>query len=236
MKIKNPISRLTRFEKTLWIVSVSVVLLSFILGSDRASLPLAASLIGVTGLIFIARGDVLGQVLTIVFSLIYGVISIQNRYYGEMMTYVFMSAPMAIMAIVSWVKNPYRKNQVRIAELSGKQIGLMSLLAVVVTAAFYFILEYFNTANTVPSTISVTTSFVACYLTFCRSPYYALGYAANDVVLIVLWVLASVKDPSCIPMIACFVMFLANDLYGFFNWRKMMKAQRKDTLSEETVS
>ncbi len=112
----------------------------------------------------------------------------------------------------------------------------MSLLAVVVTAAFYFILEYFNTANIVPSTISVTTSFVACYLTFCRSPYYALGYAANDVVLIVLWVLASVKDPSCIPMIACFVMFLANDLYGFFNWRKMMKAQRKDTLSEETVS
>lgn len=236
MKIKNPISRLTGFEKTLWIVSVSVVLLSFILGSDRAPLPLAASLIGVTGLIFIARGDVLGQVLTVVFSLIYGVISIQNRYYGEMMTYVFMSAPMAIMAIVSWVKNSYRKNQVRIAELSGKQIGLMSLLAVVVTAAFYFILEYFNTANTVPSTISVTTSFVACYLTFCRSPYYALGYAANDVVLIVLWVLASVKDPSCIPMIACFVMFLANDLYGFFNWRKMMKAQRKDTLSEETVS
>lgn len=50
----------------------------------------------------------------------------------------------------------------------------------------YFILRAFNTANIIPGTISVTTSFVAVYLTFRRSPYFALAYAANDVVLIVL--------------------------------------------------
>ena len=59
---------------------------------------------------------------------------------------------------------------------------------------FYFFLEYFNTANIVPSTVSVTTSFLAVYLTFRRSPYFALAYAANDIVLIVLWVLASICD------------------------------------------
>ena len=100
-------------------------------------------------------------------------------------------------------------------------------LTAVVTLAFYFILVHFNTANIVPSTLSVATSFLAVYLTFRRSPYFALAYAANDVVLIVLWVMASVVEPDYLPMVACFVMFLANDIYGFVNWRRMSYRQRK---------
>ena len=94
-----------------------------------------------------------------------------------------------------------------------------------VTAAFYFILKALHTANLIPSTVSVATSFLAVYLTFRRSPYYALAYAANDVVLILLWTLAAIEDLSYLSVIICFVMFLANDLYGFLNWRKMQKKQ-----------
>ena len=70
----------------------------------------------------------------------------------------------------------------------------MWLLTAAVTAGFYFILRALGTANLLPSTVSVTTSFLAVYLTFHRSPLYALGYAANDVVLIVLWLLAARAD------------------------------------------
>ena len=75
------------------------------------------------------------------------------------------------------------------------------------------------------STISVATSFIAAALTFCRSPYYALGYAANDVVLVVLWVLAAAADPAYWSMVICFALFLINDLYGFVNWRRMQRRQ-----------
>ena len=77
------------------------------------------------------------------------------------------------------------------------------------------------------STVSVATSFFAAYLTFLRSPYYALAYTANDIVLIVLWVISSFQDPSYLSMVACFVMFLFNDLYGFFNWLKMQRKQAR---------
>lgn len=83
-----------------------------------------------------------------------------------------------------------------------------------------------NTARLPISTLSVTTSFLAAYLTYLRSPYYAMAYAANDVVLIALWVLAAMGDMSCLPMVFCFVMFLMNDLYGFWNWQKMRARQR----------
>ena len=102
----------------------------------------------------------------------------------------------------------------------------MSIAAILVTAAFYFILRAMGNAALIFSTLSITTSFLASGLTALRSPYYALAYASNDLVLIVLWVVAALADVSSVPMVACFVMFFANDMYGFINWRKMAKRQR----------
>jgi nicotinamide riboside transporter PnuC len=86
-------------------------------------------------------------------------------------------------------------------------------------------LNYFNTANLLPSTLSVATSFIAMYLTFRRSPYFALAYASNDVVLIVLWTLASFKNLQYVSVVVCLTVFLVNDLYGFISWQKMKKRQ-----------
>ena len=68
---------------------------------------------------------------------------------------------------------------------------------------------------------------MAVYLTFRRSAYFALAYTANDVVLILLWVLAAQEDASYISVIVCFVMFLFNDLYGFISWRRMARRQKE---------
>ena len=136
---------------------------------------------------------------------------------------------MAVVAMIAWIKNPYKDTGVvKISKLTKKSFLLVMGASVIVTVIFYYILEYFNTANIVFSTLSITTSFIAVALTYLRSPYYAIGYALNDVVLIVLWTLASLKDTSYIPMVVCFVMFLFNDLYGFYNWRKMKKAQENN--------
>lgn len=221
---------LTKFERGLWMTSLAVTLLpyllSYLFSGSGDLLNLIASLIGVTALIFVAKGHVLGQLLTVVFSVFYGIISVIFTYYGEMITYLFMTTPMAIVAAIEWIKNPYKDTQeVKVHKVTKKQLAIMWLLAIVITALFYFILKALNTANLFFSTLSITTSFVASYLTFLRSPYYAIGYSANDIVLIILWILASVEDISYLPMVACFVMFLFNDLYGFYNWRKMQKRQ-----------
>ena len=101
----------------------------------------------------------------------------------------------------------------------------MLLLTAAVTAIFYFILAAFHTANLIPSTVSVTTSFLAVYLTFRRSAFFAVAYAANDIVLIVLWILAALSDISYVSVVICFVVFFVNDMYGFVNWSKMKKRQ-----------
>lgn len=174
----------SKTEKSLWVFSVSFIIISFIVFDRENYLTLFASLIGVTSLIFNAKGNPFGQVLMIAFSMLYGVISYQFAYYGEMITYLGMTMPMAAFALISWLKNPYNGNraEVKVNKISKNESFLMWILTFVVTLVFYFILEHFGTQNIVPSTISVTTSFVAVYLTFRRSPFFALAYASNDIV------------------------------------------------------
>ena len=214
-------------ELILWSSSAGLILISFFLFDRVNFVTLAASLIGTTSLIFNAKGNPIGQALMIVFSLLYGVISYTFSYFGEMITYLGMTGPMALFAFVSWLRNPYNGNRAEVAvnRLGKWELVLMYVLTAVVTVGFYFILDYFNTANMIPSTLSVTTSFLAVYLTFRRSPYFALAYAVNDVVLIVLWTLAALEDISYLSVIICFVMFLVNDLYGFVSWKRMEKRQ-----------
>ncbi len=214
-------------ELALWGSSAALILVSFFLFDRVNFMTLAASLIGTTSLIFNAKGNPIGQALMIVFSLLYGVISYTFSYFGEMITYLGMTGPMALFALISWLRNPYKGNHAEVAvnRLESKELALMYVLTAAVTFGFYFILDYFDTACMIPSTLSVATSFNAVYLTFRRSPYFALAYAANDVVLIVLWVLAAVEDISYLSVIICFVMFLVNDLYGFISWKRMEKRQ-----------
>lgn len=217
----------TKAERILWALSVSAVIAVFVLFDRGNGLALIASLIGVTSLLFNAKGNPVGQLLMIVFSALYGYISYTFCYFGEMVTYLGMTAPMAAVALISWLKNPYKGNraEVKVNQISRKEHALMWLLTALVTVLFYFILAHFRTANLLPSTLSVTTSFLAVYLTFRRSPYFALGYAANDMILIVLWTLAALEDLSYVSVAACFAVFLVNDLYGFLSWRKMEKRQ-----------
>lgn len=224
--LKDSFRALTRFEWGLWIASLVVVAASFLLSPAMDWLNLTTSLIGVTALIFLAKGMLLGQVLGIVFSVFYGLVAYSFGYYGEVLTYVLMTLPMSVVAFVQWLRNPYKEGgEVAVARISARQVVAMVLSTLAVTALFYFVLGRLGTPNLIVSTISIATSFAAVYLTALRSPYFALGYALNDVVLVVLWVLAAIEDPSYTPMIACFVMFLANDLYGFVNWRRMQAAQ-----------
>ncbi len=226
-KFKLIVTYFSKIEIILWCISVILIVVSFVIFDRENLFTLAASLIGVTSLIFNAKGNPFGQFLMVIFSVLYGIISFQCAYYGEMITYLGMTAPMAVFSLISWLRNPYNgnKSEVKVNSIKVKESIFMLLLTAIVTLIFYYILAFFHTVNLIPSTISVTTSFIGVYLTFRRSAFYAIGYAANDIVLIVLWIMASFSDISYLSVTVCFIIFLANDIYGFISWSKMQKRQ-----------
>lgn len=220
--MNNPLKTLTKKEWLLWLVSLAVVIISNLATNDLDFLTLISALVGVTSLIFAAKGNVWAQFLMIIFSILYGIISFRFHYWGEMITYLGMTLPMAAWSAFTWLKNPSQENgnEVEIQKLNYKHIVGLIISTIIVTGIFYYILALLDTPNIIFSTISIVTSFLAASLTMLRSSYYAVGYAANDIVLIVLWVLASLKNPAYIPVVVNFAIFFLNDMYGFVSWKK----------------
>lgn len=235
-KLKSLVSYFTKFEIALWIVAVLLIVIPFFVFDTKNYMTLFVSILGITAIVFIAKGNPIGQMMMVVFGIIYALISYEMAYYGEMLTYIGMTVPMAVLSLISWLKNPFNNNraQVKINTITKKDYILMSVLAVVVTIIFYFILDFFNTANIAVSTLSITTSFIAVFLSYKRSRFFALGYLVNDIVLITLWVLASIHDIKYVSVASCFVAFMFMDSYTFINWSRIKKQQAKH-LNDKTT-
>ena len=107
MSIKKALKSLTKFEIILWIISILVIIVSY-LGQEHSLLNIITSIIGITGVLFLAKAHVLGPMLFVLFAVLYAVISYTFRYYGEAITYLVMDLPISIASIISWIRNPYR--------------------------------------------------------------------------------------------------------------------------------
>ena len=227
--MRNPFKNLTKFEWCLWIFSLTAIIVSFFAVGNDDYATLATSLLGVTSLIFAAKGDVFGVMLMMAFSIIYAVVSFFIGYYGEMIIYIAMQFPSNVVSLISWLKHPSDKgnSEVKIGKLQKKHVLILIPAAIAVTVSFYFILRALNTNNLIPSTVSVCTSFIALYLMILRVPFYAVAFILNDIVLIVLWSLALSTSLNYVSLVVCFSIFLINDTYTFICWTKRQKTQAK---------
>ena len=218
----------TIIEWVMWLASVIIITVGFAVTKERSVLSYLSSLAGVTCIIINAKGNVIGQFISIAFGALYGGYAYTQHYYGEMIIYFALMIPIHIVSIYTWLKNKYNGNahEVKINTLKKWEYAATFGGAVVVTAAFYFLLRALKTDNLIVSTISLTTSITAAYLMLRRCEYFSLCFIANDIILIVLW---SMKLPSAglqvLPSIMCFSAFLVIDLYSFFSWRKIRKRQ-----------
>lgn len=236
MKLRNPFKNLTKFEWALWIFSLVTIITSFFAVGNTQYANLAASLLGVTSLIFAARGDAFGMVLMIAFSALYATVSFFAKYYGETIIYMFMQLPCAVTSLISWLRHPTGKGaaEVKIGKFSKKHIFIIVPLVAGVTTAAYFTLRAFDTANLIVSTISVATSLTALYLMILRIPAYALAFILNDLVLITLWGVACATSLDYLSLTVCFSIFLLNDTYTFICWTKRKKRQSQTQPAAQT--
>ena len=139
--VKSLLAYFSFSERLLWSCSVLFILVSFWLFGGQGWLTLTASLIGATSLLFIAKGNPVGQLLTVVFSLLYGYISLTFRYYGEMITYLGMTVPMAVAALVSWLRHPYKGDRapVQVDRPAAQEPGVLAPPTAPLPRGVYFI-------------------------------------------------------------------------------------------------
>ena len=226
--------RLSGGEWILWILTVGPVLAVFLLIPNPDWLTLFSSVIGITSILFIAKGWVLGEFLTAVFTGFYGAVSAVNGFYGEVLSAFGIALPLSVLSIIAWIRHPFSNSgEVEVGErISKKQIVLILTLTPLIAVSFLYILRAFGTVNAEIGAVSVSLNSAAAFMKIARNPYFPLVYGVNDLVLITLWVLASLSDSANLPMVACFLGFLVSDLYAWISWRKMKARQRQGREAE----
>ncbi|MBO4228764.1 MAG: nicotinamide mononucleotide transporter [Clostridia bacterium] len=227
-------SRIAGREWVLWLLTVGPVVAVFLLVPDPDWLTLCSAVIGITSVLLIAKGWVLGEFLTAAFTGFYGAVAAFNGFYGEVISAFAITLPLSVLSIIAWIRHPFPESgEVEVGgRIPKKQIVLLLVMTPLIAVSFFFLLRSLGTVNAEIGTASVALNAAAAFMKIARNPYFPLVYGVNDLVLITLWVLASLSDSSNIPMVACFLGFLISDIYAWISWIQM-KARQKQTRERE---
>lgn len=214
----------SKFELILLLGGMITLIVSGIL-CNSTLLTIICSITGIMCALTQAKGKVISQFIGLILVVIYSIISYQNKYYGEVLIYIFIMLPLFISGIISWLKNINNDtNIVKENELSKREWIILTSISIVLFIGLYYLLKYFNTKELFISTLSMVTSLFATYLVARRSKYGFLFYIGNDIILFILWGLPVIQgNLLLIPMLINPLINLINDTYGWISWNKRNK-------------
>ena len=185
----------------------------------------------ITNALLTAKGKVESYIFGFTGIIFYGIISFNQRYYGELIILIFMSLPLMIMGVLEWLKNRDNKSDnIIISTLSKKEIVLAFLSQVLLFGIYYIILKSFNTSEPIIGSLSIVMSLLALYFGARRSEISYFCYLANDVVIITLWLIPILNgDKAILSVLIGPLLLTINDVYGIYNWRRLKRLQEKRT-------
>ncbi len=215
------------FEKLYLFVGIVVGILTSIIFNGT----IIDSLYTITYLttaILMSKGKVESYFIGIIGVFFYGIVSYNQGYCGELLITIFLTFPMMIIGIVSWLKHQDKdEDVVIISSLSKKEIVFAFSSQLILFWVYYFLLKAFNKDLLMISSLSIVTSVLATYFEARRSELSLFCYVANDLILITLWMIPIINgDTSLISVLIGPMLLLVNDIYGSYNWKRLKDIQK----------
>lgn len=195
------------FEKLYLFVGIVVGILTSIIFNGT----IIDSLYTITYLttaILMSKGKVESYFIGIISVFFYGIVSYNQGYYGELLITIFLTFPMMIIGIVSWLKHQDKdEDVVIISSLSKKEIVFAFSSQLILFWVYYFLLKAFNTDLLMISSLSIVTSVLATYFEARRSELSLFCYVANDLILITLWMIPIINGVTSLISVLIGPMF-----------------------------
>lgn len=219
----------------LFVISHCFIILPYficpIFGAHIDILSVLTSIVGIWGIFYIAKGDLIAHYIYILYSILYSIVSLIAGYYGETIIYTFVMLPIHINSILSWKKHLRQtgKKTVEAQKINKKQIIISTSIALVLSVPFYFLLANINTEMPFCSTLSLSSSCLAAYFMLKRTDFFSIIFAFDDLFLIILWSVKMFNDDiSCMPtLLVCLGLFIS-DFYSAISWKKRSNCTRRE--------
>lgn len=216
----------TLFEKTILSLSLFVIVIVGIIFKSNF-FTLFTALTVVTTTMLLAKGKKEAYIFFLICNILYVYVAFNNRYFGEVLLYLFLIIPMCISSLISWIRHPNKDtNTVEVNSITRKERMIVYLSIVPLSIGLYFLLRAFNTNELIVSTFTFVCSLLANYYQIRRNKMSFYFYVIQDVALLILWIIPIAKgNLSLLPLIINSTFNLFFDSYGVYNWKKLEKKQ-----------
>ena len=198
-----------------------------------------SSTLGVVGVLFLTKVNVVGIFVGIVQIVFYSIISYLNGFYGEMVNNLCVTLPLYIANLITWLKNLYSKNgQVKInSSISWKEVVAAICVVVILSVGMFFVLDYFNTTMVFVSTLSFTFNTLAIYFLARRSSLNFVFYIFSNIANFAMWgtLIITTHDLSMLITLINVVVYFLLNCYGLFNWFMTRKKQENEDTSFDQI-
>lgn len=211
-------------EKAFLFSMLTLQMAIFIIQPDSV-LGIISGISGVISVVLCAKGKISFYYIGFVQTISYLILSWQNRFYGEVAENIFYLVTM-IMGVVMWqkkmVENKDGTKQVETKKFTLVQWLLSAVSTIVLTIGLGYFLGSINSAQPFTDAATNVLAIFAQILMIRRYREQWLWWLIIDVLCIKLWWVAGNWS-----MVAMYVAWTINCIYGWYNWTKLNRAQER---------
>lgn len=210
------------FEKLFMASMLLMQIIVYIIVPDTW-IGITCGIAGVISTVLCAKGKISFYFIGFVQTGTYLFLAWQNRFYGEVAENIFYLVTM-IWGIYVWKKN-MQKNEDGSSDVKAKKftplMWILSVLGTIIsTIAVGFVLDKIGSAQAYTDAATNVMAIFAQLLMVRRYKEQWIWWLVIDVFCIKLWFVAGNWS-----MVAMYIAWTANCIYGWYNWSKLNKTQ-----------
>ena len=214
----------TTFEKLFLLSMIVTQIIVFIISPDTP-LNIIAGLAGVVSVVMCAKGRTMFYFVGFIQTITYLVLAWQNRFYGEVLENLFYFVTM-IWGIFVWknneIENEDGTSDVLAKKFTKDQWVVSIVLTVLATLIMGWCLNFIGSAQAYTDAATNVMAIFAQLLMVRRYREQWIWWFVIDVFCIKLWWVAGNWS-----MVAMYIAWTANTIYGWVNWSKLNKTQKR---------
>ncbi|MCI7718785.1 nicotinamide riboside transporter PnuC [[Pasteurella] aerogenes] len=185
-------------------------------------LAMISGIAGILCVVFVGKGKISNYLFGLIFAYTYFYVSLDNKFYGEMTTTLYVYIPAQFIGYFLWKQNMRSENAQEVVEAKFLTLkGWTTLIATVLIGSIAFI-SFLKTTDGQ----SVTLDGVTTVLVVAAQLLMILRYSEQWILWIIINILSIILWAQTPAMYLMYGAYLLNSLYGYYNWSKLAKKTR----------
>lgn len=219
--MKKILKKFNWFEWTMILSVIGFTLYFSLIDKENSILYLIidgiAAICGIFCVVLCAKGKK-SQYIWGLFNVIgYVIISMINKYYGEVMLNALYYLPSQFIGYYLWNKNMNKESEdVKSKKLNLKQTIIFLAATMLAVVLYKGLLDLLGGSNTLLDSASTVFSVVANLLMMLRYREQWLLWIIIDIVTVIMWFIM-----GDFIMVTMWSVYLVNAFYGYYKWSKL---------------